>query len=102
MRNEILRTSTVVAAKDRIWCDLAGEAVILNPDSGVYYGLNAVGACVWKLMQEPNTVGSVLDSLVETFDVTLERCESDLIALLQDLAANELIVIESGRNGADT
>jgi hypothetical protein len=51
MRAEIAKTSTVVAAKDQVSCDLAGEAVILNLKSGIYYGLNPVAARVWSLIQ---------------------------------------------------
>ena len=36
--------SIVVAAKDQVSCDLAGEAAILNMKNGVYYGLDPVGA----------------------------------------------------------
>jgi hypothetical protein len=99
MKSHISNTSSVVAANDRIWCEMAGEAVILNLDSGVYYGLNAVGAQIWKLIQEPKMVSDLVSSLLGTYDVAAERCESDLFALLQDLAANELIVIDPGRNG---
>ena len=101
MTSQISKTSTVAAAKDRIWCDMAGEAVILNLDSGVYYGLNPVGAQVWKLIQEPKAVSDLLATLLETYDVAAERCETDLFSLLQDLAVNELIVIEAERNGAE-
>ena len=99
MTNQISNASSVVAAKDRIWCEMAGEAVILNLDSGVYYGLNPVGAWVWKLIQEPKIVSELLFSLLDTYEVASERCETDLFSLLQELAANELIVIDPGRNG---
>jgi hypothetical protein len=102
MTIQIIKTSIVRTAKDRIWCDVAGEAVILNLDSGVYYGLNAVGARVWGLIQEPKTVSELVSSLVEIYDVSAERCEIDLFSLLQDLADKELIVIEAGRDWADT
>jgi hypothetical protein len=100
MKSEMVSSSVVVMAKNRIWCDVAGEAVILNLDSGVYHGLNPVAAHVWKLLQEPKTVSDLLSTLLETYDVAPERCESDLSSLLQDLAANELIVIEPEKNGA--
>ena len=48
--------SVVVAAKDQVSCDLAGEAAILNIKSGVYYGLDPVGARIWSLVQEPRKV----------------------------------------------
>ena len=53
MSQTISDRSVVVATKDQVSCDLAGEAAILNIKSGVYYGLDPVGARIWTLMQEP-------------------------------------------------
>ena len=100
MKARISKNSTVSAAKDQVSCDLAGEAVILNMNSGIYYGLNAVGARVWGLIQEPMTVSSVLDTLLAEYDVETDRCESDLFLLLDDLATRELIEIVTVTNGA--
>jgi hypothetical protein len=95
MRSQILKTSTVVAAKDQVWCEMAGEAVILNLKSGVYYGLNSVGARVWSLIQEPQTVGAVLEALIEEYEVEPDRCENDLLTLLQEMKNRELIKIDA-------
>ena len=38
-------------------------------------------------------VREVRDTLLEEYDVEAERCEKDLIALLQELAKNDLIDI---------
>ncbi len=83
--------STVVAAKEQVSCNLAEEAVILNLELGVYYGLNSVAARIWNLIQDPKTVDEILDAIVEEYDVEPGRCERDLLVLLRDLAAKELI-----------
>jgi len=98
MNPQISKTSIIVRAKDQVSCDLAGEAVILNIKSGIYYGLNPVGATIWDLIQEPRPVGFILDMLLEQYEVDPDRCEADLFALLEDLAAQELIALEA--NGA--
>jgi hypothetical protein len=85
--------SVVVAAKDQVSCDLAGDAVILHLKTGVYYGLDAVGAFVWKLMQAPMTVAEIQANLVKEYDVDPGRSEADLLALLQDLAAAGLLEV---------
>src|SRR2546423_1706236 len=100
MKVQISKSATVVVAKNNIWCDMIGEAVILNLQTGTYYGLNPVGARVWNLIQEPTTVNTVLESLLEAYDVVPDRCEGDLFSLLQDLAAKNLIVIDAGTDGA--
>ena len=99
MKRQISRSSTVVAAKDQVSCDLGREAVILNLKSGVYYGLDPVGARVWSLIQEPRTVSVVLDTLLEEYDVEPGRCESDLFVLLDDLAGRDLLEIKPETNG---
>ena len=94
LKQRISPASIVVAVRDQVSADLAGEAAILNLKSGVYYGLNAVGARIWSLIQEPKTVKDIRDTILNEYDVDPERCESDLLQLLQQLAAEGLIEVE--------
>jgi hypothetical protein len=87
--------STVVAAKDQVSSDLGGEVAILDLKAGVYYGLDAVGARIWSLIQEPRTVNEIRDILLEEYEVEPERCERDLLALLQRLADEGIIEVEA-------
>jgi hypothetical protein len=89
----ISRESTVVATLEQVSCDLAREVVILHLKSGVYYGLDAVGARIWNLIQTPMNVNNLRDVLLEEYDVDPDRCERDLVALLQDIAAQGLIEV---------
>jgi Coenzyme PQQ synthesis protein D (PqqD) len=94
MQETLSGSSKVVLARDQVSSDLAGEAVVLSLTSGVYYGLDAVGARIWNLMQEPRTVYSIRDAILEEFEVEADRCERDLLAFLQRLAAEGLIEIQ--------
>ncbi len=85
--------STVVVMKDQVSCDLSGEAAILNLKSGVYFGLNTVGASIWKLIQEPRTVKEIHEAILEEYDVEPNRCEHDVLELLQELSTQGLIEI---------
>lgn len=96
MKNRILGNSVVVAVKEQVSCDLRGETVILNLASGVYYGLNAVGAQIWSLVQEPRSVNEVLATLMVEYEVEPERGERDLLELLQGLATHGLIEVQDG------
>lgn len=88
--------SVVVAAKDQVSCDLAGEAAILNMKSGVYYGLDPIGAQIWNLIQKPHRVAEISEVVVRDYEVEPERCERDVIALLQSLLAEGLIEVQDG------
>ncbi|WP_193195681.1 lasso peptide biosynthesis PqqD family chaperone [Nostoc sp. MG11] len=83
----------VVAAKDQIFSELQGEAVILDINSGVYYGLNQVGASIWNLIQAPKTVKEIRDALLAEYEVDSQACETDILVLLEDLATKGLIEI---------
>jgi hypothetical protein len=69
--------------------------VILNLNSGVYFGLNPVGARVWELLQEPRTVADVCATVRGEFDVEPERCERELMDLLEQMRTEGLVDVAS-------
>lgn len=83
----------ISASKTQISSDLADEAVILSLKSGTYYGLNEVGAKVWQLIQQPQTLSSIREALLSEYDINVESCDRDLIELLTALKAAELIEV---------
>lgn len=87
--------SVVVVAKNQVSTDLAGEAVILNLESGMYYGLDEVGARIWELIQQPQSVPVILETLLNEYEVEPGQCENDLLVLLQSLATAKLIEIHA-------
>jgi hypothetical protein len=88
-----LRGSVVVATSGQVSCELAGEAMILNLNDGVYYGLDPVGARIWELLQEQRPVAEIRDTLLAEFEVSEERCERDLLRLLNELIEAQLVEI---------
>jgi Coenzyme PQQ synthesis protein D (PqqD) len=83
--------AAIVAANEQISWNLSGDAVILNLRTGIYFGLNPVGARVWELLQQPRTVSEIRDLLLSEYEVDSERCEQDLYALVEELASRGLI-----------
>ena len=96
MKRALSVNSSVVAAKDQVSSDLGEEIAILDLKSGTYYGLDAVGARIWSLIQEPRSVEEIRDSLVSEYEVEPALCESDLIVLLQRLADEGLVEVRDG------
>ncbi|MBI3591539.1 MAG: PqqD family protein [Candidatus Melainabacteria bacterium] len=95
MKSTISERSIFMPSKEQVSCDLAGEAVILNFKDGIYYGLDAIGASVWELIQKSKTVKEIRDSILENYDVEPDHCKNDLIALLNDLKTIGLIEIKN-------
>lgn len=91
-----LGVETVVhAAQSQMSCDLAGEAAILNMATGIYFGLDPIGARVWELIQEPRSIAGVRDALLEEYEAEPAQVESDVRALLGDMASHGLVEVVS-------
>lgn len=82
---ELSLASVVVAAPNQVHCRVGDEIVLLHLDSAQYYGLNAVGARVWSLLQQPIPLHRVRDVLVAEYDVAPEACERDLLRLVEQM-----------------
>jgi hypothetical protein len=88
--------TVVVAAKDQASCRLEDEVAIVQLKAGVYYGLDPVGARIWELIATPRSVRAVRDALLVEYEVDAERCEGDLIQLLQTMADAGLVEVSDG------
>jgi hypothetical protein len=86
-------STIVVAVKDQIFSEVAGEVVILHLQQGVYYGLNNVGARIWQLIQQPRTVDEVCDLIAQEFDAPKTQIERDVAALFDDLLSRGMVEI---------
>ena len=68
-----------------IFRELDGEAVVLNLDTGIYFGLDAVGTRIWRLLEERKPLKAVLDTLIEEYEAPPDRLQRDLLAFVERL-----------------
>jgi hypothetical protein len=71
---------------------LDDEMVLLNLDSGEYFGLNDTGTRVWELLADGRTGEEVTDRLTEEFEVTAEAAAAHVASLCEELVAAGLLV----------
>ncbi|HKS96503.1 MAG TPA: PqqD family protein [Terriglobia bacterium] len=88
---EITLQSTVAISEDAVFKELDGEAVILNLESGTYFGLNAVGTEVWNLLQERRPLDEVFQALSQKFEVDPKVLERDLVELIEQMRTKGLV-----------
>jgi hypothetical protein len=69
--------------EDIVFRDLAGEAVILNLGTGMYFGPNAVGTQIWRLISEECSSGQIVATLLEAYEIEETGVEEDLDILLE-------------------
>ena len=72
-----------------------GDAVFLaNPEDGTIFHLNAVGAALWRLLEEPTSMRQAATDLQTAFpDVPRERIEDDIEDLFDDLEDEGLVIL---------
>lgn len=90
---KITADSIVVAAPAQLSASVGDDAVIAGVARGNYYGLNAVGARVWQLIQTPTRPRDLRQTLAAEYDVTAEACEADVLELLERLHDEGLIEV---------
>ena len=79
-----------------IYRELSGEVVLLNLQSGVYYGLDAVGSRVWQLLMQSRGVDEVCDIMLDEYDVGAETLRADVNRLVGELSDKGLVTLASG------
>jgi hypothetical protein len=71
--------------------ELKGEAVILSLQSDGYYSLDDVGTRMWNVVTTAPSIAAARDTLLEEYDVDPARLETELIELVEQLAAEGLV-----------
>ena len=64
---------------------LDDEMVLLNLDSGEYFGLNDTGTRVWELLADGRTRDEVVDRLTEEFEVAADVASTHVTTLCEEL-----------------
>jgi hypothetical protein len=77
----------------QVCADLAGDLAILDSKSGIYYGLDPVGARIWSLLLEWKTVVEIRSVLLDEYDVEPAQLEGDIGHLFDDLFTKGLIEV---------
>jgi len=79
---------------DVVFRELDGEAVVLNLDTGIYFGLDAVGTRIWRLIEARKPLRIVLDTLIHEYEASPDRLQSDLLAFVERLNGKGLLSLE--------
>lgn len=89
----------VRASPGQVHTELGEETVILDTAEGVYFGVEDVGAWIWRRIQEPVRVDELHADLVERYEVAAEKSRRDLEAFLEELLDRGLAEVSHGPDG---
>ena len=89
-----------VTLDDQVQCsgevlvqEVGGEAVLLDLASERYFGLDPIGTRIWQLLADAPALAQVHATLCGEFDAEPNRIETDLLALVRQLADAGLVEI---------
>jgi hypothetical protein len=84
-------TTILRKSEHQVSCNLDDEVAILETRNALYFGLNEVGAHIWRLLDEPSSVERICESVAEHFDVERAACRNDVLGFLQKMQQAGLI-----------
>ena len=90
----MIKTESYIKRNKEIFAsEIDDEVVMMNVDTGKYYGMDTVGSRIWELIAEEIQVKEVINKLMEEYDVGEEQCEKDVLEFLNELYENKLVQV---------
>jgi hypothetical protein len=71
--------------------EVGEDVVALQAEHGFAFSMEGVTAAVWRQLEEPVALEQILASLQEDYEVSDERCRTEVAALLEQLVAEGLV-----------
>jgi hypothetical protein len=87
LAHRITVPSTVLAR------EVDGETVLLNLESGVYFGLDAVGTDMWRVLCTGVTLEETAHAIEAAYEVERSQLAADILRLVEELAASGLVTV---------
>jgi hypothetical protein len=70
---------------------VADELLMMSAEKGLYLGLNAVGARIWDLIEDPCETSALCAQLVREYEIAPDSCHAEVDAFLEQLASHGAI-----------
>lgn len=71
------------------------EAVLILSDISEINVLNGVGSRVFELSTGEHSVAGIITAITDEYDVTTEQATSDVVSFLQELSAQNVLVLKT-------
>lgn len=97
-RKTVAMDSRAKVSPDVVSRAIEEEEVILDLARSMYYGLDEVGTRIWTLLRAGKRLGEIVRTLAEEYDVTEERCRSDLFEFVERLERKGLVRLLHGNH----
>ena len=83
--------TTVTVPEGLLFRELEGEAILLDLNSGEYFGLDNVATEMWLLLSRHGALEASYQELLSRYEVSPERLRDDLLAFVEELESHRLL-----------
>ena len=91
-----INLDTRISIPENVYTQEVGEeTILLDTQGGRYFSLDPVGTRMWQLLRKHEALRPVSEILLTEYDVTPERLESDLLALVTKMVEKGLASIQT-------
>lgn len=73
--------------------EVGDELVLMSLTTDAYYGLTGVARRAWELFAAGSNLGEAAEQIAKEYAVPVEKVLADLVALVDDLVAEGLVVV---------
>lgn len=73
--------------------EVGDEMVMMDMEGGNYISLNKVGRVIWEQLEQPIVVATLINNLVNRFNVDKSVCTTDTLEYLQNMYVQKVITI---------
>ncbi len=90
-----IQISDTVMRKDASFMggEMGNETVMMDMNTGDYFGLNEVGTEIWNLIVQPTQVSAIRDHLMGIYTIDQQSCEAKTLEYLQELANENMVEV---------
>lgn len=92
---ELSPASRVARSENSLAAEIDDELVLMSVEQGNYYGLDAIGADIWRRLEEPMQVSAMCDALCKEYEADADTIRRDVLALLERLIAEGLVEVKA-------
>lgn len=86
-----MKSQLLVASKVVLTSELGEEVALMHRETGFYFGLDEVGALLWRRLQSPASLEELVQRVLDEYEVDPVQCRGDLTRLLDELLEHGLI-----------
>lgn len=71
--------------------EVGDDVVALQADRGFAFGMEDVTAAVWRLLEEPRDLDTLVAELTADYDVDEAQCRAEITGLLDQMTSEGLV-----------